>query len=802
MQKLLILLAVACFCYSSAQISIKGTVIDESSNPISFANVLVKKQSDSTLVKGSITEANGKFEMTLTAQNDYILIVSYLGYAEASFSFSESKNFGDIILKEQAEQLEGVTVTSQKPFLQREQDKLVVNVEGSIVSVGNSTMEIIEKSPGIIVDQNDNISLSGRSGVRVYIDGRDTRLQGEDLANLLRSMPSSNIEKIEIITNPSVRYEAQGNAGIINIVTKKGKFYGTNGSLTLSPGHGRYFRWNNSINANHRTEKLNIYGQYAFAKRNQYQEIVIDRAFFEEGQVVSKYDLQNDFELPLENHSGRLGLDYFLSDKTTIGVLLSGLKNINENDSFSMINGFTPNDMLISEEETKTDIKSKWNQLTGNLNMQHKFNNKSSLEINFDAARYDNSSDQRFVSNFLFTENNVQFQDILTGDVDGFLNLYGIAIDYTLPFQNKNKLEVGWKNTLVKTDNDLQYFNLANGTTTVNTDLSNHFIYDEAIYAAYISYNINKEKWNAQLGIRAENTFIKGNQLTTQESFKNDYINIFPTASYNYSFNENSVLGISVGRRIDRPSYSQLNPFRTFVNTNTYREGNPFLNPQYTWTGELNYTLKQRYYFAFNFGYTIDNLNMAILQDGNDEVVVVRPINISNLKSYSFVASVPVKFFKWWQSNWNLNASMNDFDGDIDGFNFNRNNPIVSLNSSHNLNLGNGYRLQISGFHVFPHYASVTEIETISSISIGAQKNILKNKGTVRINISDIFWNQYPTGRTRFGNIDDAFTSYRDTRYATLSFTWRFGKQTVRSERRRSSQVQDELNRARQQSNN
>lgn len=801
-KKILGLLFILIVVEAHSQTTFNGKIVDSNGEAIAFANVVAMRQSDSTLVKGAITDIDGLFSIDIQQPDKSFLSISYVGYKTKVISDLSTTNLGDIPLEDQTQELQEVAVVAQKPFIQKEQDKLVLNIENSIVNTGNSTMEILEKAPGVIVDQDDVISLSGRTGVRIYIDGKDTRLQGEQLANLLRSLPSSNIEKVEIITNPSVRYEAQGNAGIINIVTKKGKLYGTNGSLTLSPGYGRYFRWNSSIDFNHRTEKFNLYGQYSYTDRNQYQEIVIDRTFLDGEQPMGYYDLQNDFELPLKTHTGRLGVDFTASEKTTLGVLFTGLNNGNKNISTSNILGYNTDRVLISEENTDTNINSEWNQLTANFNARHTFTEKSILNFNFDHARYSNWSNQRFTSNFEFFDSNTTAQDILLGDIDGYLNLTGLTLDYELTLKNGDRFEAGWKNTWVTSDNDLVYVNENNGVTTPNTNLSNHFIYDEDIYAAYVSYNLNRKKWNAQFGLRAENTSVTGNQVTTNTINEQDYLNLFPTASYNYTLNENHTLGISAGRRIDRPGYAQLNPFRTFVNTNTYREGNPYLQPQFTWVSEINYTFKQRYYFAFNVGYTEDVLTMAIVRDGDEEVVIVRPINIANLKSYSFVASLPIKFSNWWQSNWNLNASLNDFDGEINGFNFDRNNPVVSLNTNHSFGLGKGYRLQAGAFYLFPHYATITKAQTISSFSLGLQKNLFNDSMTLRFNVNDIFWNQYPTGRTRFGNLDDTFTSYRDTRYATLSVSWRFGKQSVQPVRRRQSEIQEEMNRARQENNN
>jgi hypothetical protein len=785
-----------------AQSSIKGAVVDEFQNPMAYVNITVHKSNDSTLIKGLITDEDGKFEALLNVES-LLLKVSYIGYEKKIIPFEGSKDFGTIVLNPLAENLEGVTIVAQKPFIQRQEDKLIVNVEGSVVSTGNSVMEILEKSPGIVVDQDDNISLSGRNGVRIYLDGKDTRLQGQDLANLLRTLPSSNIEKVEIITNPSAKYETQGNAGIINIVTKKGKLYGTNGSVTISPGHGQYFRWENSLSFNHRTENFNIFGQYSFAKRSQWMKIDIDRAFLDDqGNTDTSYKLRNLFELPIENHSPRIGVDFDASENTSFGILLSGIFNANGSEATNDIRQFNPDGNLLSLQNTLTDVKTNWNQLTGNFNFNHKFKNKSLIDFDFDIARYDNASDEVYDTSFRDAAGQPTSENTLTGDVVGYLDLIGLSFDFELPFENGNKFEAGWKNTWVKTDNDLTYFDIVNGLTSPNEQLTNRFVYNEDIYGAYTTYSINKEKWNVKLGLRGEYTFIQGDQVTTGEVFDSEYFRLFPSLSYNYTLNENNTFGMSLSRRIDRPSYSQLNPFRFFVDTNTFRVGNPLLQPQFTWSAELTYLFKNKYYVAISYGHTTDNLNFGILQDGDNQAVLVQPINIDLMQSYSITASAPVKLANWFQSNINLNASYNQFDGLINGNQLDQSTPVISLSSNHSFSLGNDYQLQLSTFHLFEHYVSITRIDLISAVNIGAQKTFWNGNGTIRLNFNDIFFNQYPVGTTQFGGLNDKFYSYRDSRYATLSFTWRFGKQSVKPAKRRSTGVQEELNRARQQNNN
>ncbi|PHN03628.1 TonB-dependent receptor domain-containing protein [Flavilitoribacter nigricans] len=783
-----------------AQLSVKGAVQDETGNGLPFVNILAYTAADSSFVKGFLTDEAGRFDVALP-DGTYRLTISCLGMQEHELTVSQSMEIEPVQLQPVAAELEKVTVTASKPMVQRLQDRLVVNVEGSILSSGNNTLEILQKSPGVIVDQDGGISLNGRTGVRVYIDGKDTRLGGDQLAAILEGMPANAIERIDIITNPSAKYEAQGNAGIIDVITKKGKLFGTNGQINLSPGYGRYFRWDNNVSFNHRTEKMNLYGQYAFAKRNQYMEIIIDRIFLENGQPEAVIDMQTLFRLPIETHSPRLGLDYTLGEKTTLGVLVSGFANITGQDADNEILTRDGEGSFVQAQNTDMYTRTNWFQYTGNVNLRHEFANSSSLDVDVDYARYDNNSDERFASEF-FNENGTStLENALLGDVLGTLNLAGLSIDYSLPLSKQYTLETGWKNTLVKTDNDLTYYDEYDGNTTLNTGLSNRFIYREAIYAAYTNLNMSFGKWNGALGLRAEQTFIQGDQKTSEESFDNDYFNLFPSLSFNYVFNPKHTLGFNVSRRLNRPGYNDLNPFRFFVNNYTFRVGNPFLTPEFTWSAEVNYTHKQRYYFALNVGHTQSHLTRAIFQEENEDYVVVKPLNVRTLNSLGFTASLPVNIAPWWNSQWNINGSLNDFDGEIGGFRFNQLNPVVVFNTNHVLQLGKGYQLQLSGFYLPSHYGSISKIEDISQITLGLQKRILQNRGWLRLNFNDIFYNGYPAGRTVHGNIDDKFISKRDTRYVTFSFSYSFGKQTVKSQSRRRTGIENELDRARQSNN-
>jgi len=780
-----------------SQTSVNGRVVDADYRGIEFVNIVSYDLADTTVIMGAtVSDSLGAFSLDVNPNMESILRFSFIGFEDRDIRVpGNGLELGDIVMEQSAVEMESVEVTARRPLIRRESDKLILNVEYNVLAQGNDVMELLAKAPGVVIDFNDNIMLGGKNGVRIQIDGRDTRLSGADLGGLLRSMSASNIEELEIITNPSARYEASGNAGIINIVTKQSRLYGTNGNFELSPGYGRHFRWQNAMMLNHRNAKTNIYANYSYSNRDQYMEIIQDRTYINNGVEDSRLEIQNDFRMPIRSHNLRLGLDYDFSKDVQLTLSWTANRRKDGSDTENEILNFNRELNFSGSQETTSMVRSDWTQDMLSAYLKTSIGSKTKLNLSLDAAHYTNGSRETYISDFLDARNEISYTDLLSGEVNGFLKLGGLALDLKRTISDDIQIETGLKSTIVRTDNDLYYTNTVDGVTEVNTDLSNRFIYDENINAAYFSMVMSGKKWNTNIGLRLEDSNIEGNQLTTDSMFAIDYINLFPSASFNYNLNAENSVGISISRRIDRPGYNQLNPFRFFVNTNTFRSGNPFLQPQFTWSTELSYTFKQRYYMAFNVSHTLDNLNHGIIRDGDKELVLITPLNIEKQTSYSLILSLPVSFTTRWTSHWNLQASLLDFDGLVNSSIFNRSTLISMLNTNHNIELGKGYRFQFGGFIMPPHYISITKVKTIASLNAGIQKSVLNGKGRVRINVNDIFYTYYPQGRTEFGGIDDAWISYRDNQVISMSFSMDFGKVTVRPPKRNRSAVQSELNR-------
>ena len=801
------ILSTLLFCVAiqaAAQSTITGQILGPNNTPVEFANITLHHSSDSVLVKGAISSTSGHFEILFHKEGSYFLQCSFVGYQNAMVpnvvlsTEQKALDLGTIALTPISTDLEQVTVRAQKPFIERRLDKLIVNVESSIVSSGSNVLELLEQSPNVFVDQSGTISLRGRQGVIVMMDGKRMRLSGDELANMLRSMPSSTLETIEIITNPSAKYDAEGSAGIIDLRSKRNKRHGTNGNVALSVGHGKYEKLNGSVNLNYRNKWINIYSRLAYNQGRYFNNLLVQRKFRDNGQITQVYD-QNNFNIfPSRSYSPRFGIDFTPSAKTTIGFLA--------NSSFSTFRNDADNHARILDSEgieqstfaTTSDIKNHWNNYNINGNLRQKIGAKGRLlTADIDYARYWTDTEQLFNTTF-FEGTTPTGTDYLRGDHGGYLNLYATKIDYEHPIGSTQKLEAGLKSSWVKADNDLNFFILENGQERLDLRQSNHFIYEENINAAYLNWSREQGKWNLQVGLRGEQTIAEGLQVAIDSTFQRDYLQLFPSAFLNYTVSENHLFGLSVSRRINRPSYRQLNPFRAFVDPSTFREGNPFLLPQLTWSAELTHTFLQRFTTTLSYSRTIDNITMVFLQNDEERQVTVTHINLEGYEYFGIGINGNFSVTKDWSSRFNAQLNYNHFKGSVAGNHLNSAMPSFTFSNNNNISLPKGFSAELGGYYIHRQTIGITTIHPMWALNVGVQKSLWNRRGSLRLNVRDIFYKSWPRGTTRFANIDETFDGLRERRVAMLSFSWRFGKQSVQPSRRRQTGAEEEMRRARQ----
>ncbi len=612
MKKIFTLLGIAIsisFIVKAQSRKVTGIVKDAASKTIHSATVSLFKLSDSSLVKFAPTNKNGEYEFLGIAEGKYFVAASNVGYGKVIsvvFEISSSNpsvNLPALIMSEQSKDLSGVTVTAKRPFIESKIDKTVVNVDASPTSAGATALEVLEKSPGVTVDNDGNISLRGKAGVIIMIDGKPTYLSSTDLATLLKNMPASALDQIEIMTNPSAKYDASGNSGVINIKTKKGKAAGFNGSVMVGatssifkPRDALYLipKSQNSINFNYRKSKINFFGNYNPNFFRGKGNLFINRKFFDNnGDIAGYSDVDTRFKFGNQNHTLKLGLDLFADKKNTYGVVVSGFM-FNGHPTPVTVNTLSDgNHQLTSSMVSLTENRIHFNNFSGNFNYRHVFDSAGrELTVDLDYIGYRNTSNMLLTTEFYNAMGQQSFEPLLLkGHLPSDINIYSIKSDYTHPFKKGGRFEAGIKSSYVKNDNIVDYQRLS-VDKWVPDARSNHFIYDENINAAYANVNKQFKKWTLQGGLRLENTIAKGFQVTNDSTFKRNFTNLFPSAFISYAINKSNSLTLSYSRRITRPNYQDLNPFTYFLDSLSYRQGNPYLLPQFTHNIELSHSFK------------------------------------------------------------------------------------------------------------------------------------------------------------------------------------------------------------------
>ena len=790
---------------------ITGIITDNTGKAVQSASVSLLKAKDSVLVKLAITGKDGAYEFENVKEGDYRLAITSVGF-EKTFSKSFSvtaaalTKMESLQLNEVAKGIEGVTVTAKKPFIETKIDKTVVNVDASPTSAGATALEVLEKSPGITVSNDGAISLRGKAGVIVMMDGKQTFLSPTDLANLLKNMPASAIDQIEIMTNPSAKYDASGNSGVINIKTKKGRTAGFNGSvmagITTSyyEANGTFYvipKSQNSINFNYRKNKINFFGNYNpnfFSGRSQLQ---FTRTKLNQAKDILGYnDVETQFKFGNNNHTLKLGLDYFADKKNTFGIVVSGFTFSGHPTPTTVTTTADENHQVLSTMVSQTDNRIRFKNLTSNFNYRHVFDTTGrELTADFDFITYSNTSNMQLVTDF-YQGNGMPSGDPLKlkGHLPASINIYSVKSDYVHPFKKGGRLEAGFKSSFVENDNLVDYKRW-NGSDWVSDGRSNHFIYDENINAVYLNANKQVKKWSFQAGLRLENTIAKGYQYNNDSTFKRNFTNLFPSTFISYELSKTNTVTISYSRRITRPNYQDLNPFIYFLDSLSYRKGNPFLLPQFTHNIELSHSFKSKLITTFNYNSTNRVISQILKPDG--DIVYMTSENVARFRNIGVSITAPVPVTKWWNLNLFTNIFNNHYEGTYENRPLDISYTSFMINMTQTFTLKQGFTLEMTGFYRAKGVDQLTISEPMYMISFGGQKQVLKGKGTVRLNLRDPFWLQRFKGRTQYDIVDNRVQNRWDNRQVTATFTYRFGKNGQQNPppRRRSSASQDEQNR-------
>ena len=794
--------------------NIYGTVTAADGKPFHSATIHLLKALDSSLIKMSVSDEQGRFGFDHSGHGKYLVLVTATGHSKtysSEFELSATQSSIDlktILLQAISKGLKEVSVVAKKPFIEQKIDRTVINVEAAVTNVGSTALEVLEKSPGITVDKDGNISLKGKQGVQIYIDGKPSYLSGAELVNLLKNMNANQLEQIEIMTNPPAKYDAAGNSGIINIKTKKNKARGFNGSVTAGYSQGSYWRTNSNINMNYRNGKFNAFLNYSHNHNNQFQELSIHRTYLKDDLKTVDVTFDQVAFMPSGNvgNNPKFGVDYFIDKKNTVGFVASGFLNPekfrNFNTSYLKDGGGQVDSIVYST----ADMHNRWRNGSLNLNFRHSFDSTGrELTADLDYSQYLSHQKQHFMNASFYPDWVKKSQTNLLSNLPVDIKIYSVKFDYTHPLKHDAKIEAGVKSSYVNTDNAANYFNVINNIPEIDYKKTNQFLYDENINAAYLNYSRQFKKIGIQTGLRFENTNYSGHQLGNPQkpdsSFEKTYNNLFPTFFMSYNASKNHQFGLSLGRRIDRPSYQSLNPFLFFLDNYTYEAGNPYIRPQYTLNAEVSHTFKGFLNTTLNYSRTKDYMNETFEQSHDSTnadkgyATIVRDGNIGIRHNAGLSMSAQVTVTKWWSVNLYGNYNYNRFKGELYGEQIDVSGSNVLFSFGNQLKFNKGWSAEVSGFYRSKGVEGQIIIQPLGQISAGVSKQVLKGKGSVRVNVRDLFYTNWVKGNINFQRTQAYFENRRDSRVASISFTYRFGKPISGPENKKRNGASDEQNR-------
>jgi len=784
--------------------TVSGKVQDEQGMALPGVHILLTDTAGKVLAKMDVTGADGAFQVEVPAGR-YMLAARFTGMEDhrenLTLTGEETLALPVITLRPQSRTLSDVTVRAQKPAIEVHADKLVVNVERSIVNTGASALEVLARSPGVRVDQNDNISLRGKSGVTVMRDGKIIPVSGAELAEMLKSMPSASIEKIEIISNPGARYDAAGNAGIINIRTKKEQRAGWNGSVNASYIQGIYPKATAGAALGYRGKKVSLYASYNYSYRYWFNHLKLDRRFYDTatGRQLFRYNQDNTSLFDFSNHIATLGMDYNATKKTTAGFSFSGGTNNFNPKADNASQALGPENVLLYYFNTRGKHRNRYYNAAANLYLRHRFDESGKeLSVDADYAAYGNNSRQQFVTTYTTPEGAPYQPDYyLRSNLTGITQIRSLKADYTSPLPHRLQLETGVKASYVTADNEPLFYEMQDDTYVLDTRRSNHFLYDENINAAYLNLKGDRPKWSFQLGLRGEQTNAAWEQLATQQRYDTSYAQLFPSIAVQRHLSAQHDIGVTLSRRIERPDYQQLNPFKYFVDKTTYREGYPYLKPALSYTAELSHTFRQKFLTTFTCSIT-DNVITEVIQpsDHEDSVTVQTNKNLRRMTFAGISGAYPLQITRWWTNMTSFNAYYAFYEGYIANTDLRNGSPAFDVNTNNSFILPEGFSAELGFWYQGRQVYGFMDVRPVWMLNAGVQKHLLDKKATVRLNMQDVFWKGYPRATSTYTGYQEDFIAIRDTRQLTVSFTYRFGNRTNPPARQRSGGAEEEKRRA------
>lgn len=780
---ILVILIIAFYFEGNAQKQLEGRVVDSTNTGIEFVTIALLNQKDSSVIQSVLTDAKGNFSLNSLNSGTYLLKAFFVGYKDLYRIIElneETKTLPTLTLSIAGVNLNEVTVSTLKKLVEFRNGNVTVNIEDSPLAAGNSAWDLLIRLPGVTVDENKNIAIQGKSGVKIMVDDRLQQLSGKQLENLLRSMNASHIQKIEVLKNPPVKYDAEGTAGMINIRTKRVKVYGSSGSIDYTYSQGFYGNHYGTVSYNYKGKNIIFYSSLSPEKETYYNDHrMLSKLKGDSG--VTEVDQRMDHFNGSKVCEGNLGLDWLVNKNNTVGVKI----DMNLGNGFEKNNGTTVinnNDLGYERSRYATYISNPWDYLNFNMNGEHNFDTLGS-KLNFSAdynSLFDlypgtygnwfyNSDGTSVLEPYYYLNNHT-----IKGDV------YSSKLDYIKKTKQGIIFEAGLKGTQTVFESRYNFQNKDNSTGEFIVDpaFTNTFHYKEQLAAGYVNFTKEWKKFILQTGCRGENTHIEGYDAKKTIRFTRDYFNLFPAVNLSYTNGGNHELQLSYNRRIERPDYGNLTPFMYRVSLLQAYQGNVNLQPEYSNAFELSHTYAGALSNSFTY-MLVDNYSMDYtLANDSSKAIIATVSNLKKAQAMSYNLFFEGGLTKWWNLNFNGSASYLICSGNLMEQPY-RSQGYFYMGSLTNEFLIKGTRLEVNARYIGPRFNGIWYNQPRWGIYLAVKRSFFKEKLSVVLGADDIFFTMIGRNQLKYQNQDWYISSTTDSRRFKISLSYNFGKVKV-----------------------
>lgn len=766
--------------------TIQGKVLTASHAPADAATIILLKAKDSSIVSSTVIGKNGKYRFVEVPPDKYLLLATSIGYYKAyagPYTLEEDQNLKapDIILIPSTNQLSGVTITTGRPGVDVKPGKTTLSIPNTLTADGASALEILQQAPGVRVDNNGNVSIIAKQTALITIDGKTTSLTGDDLIGYLRSLQSNIIDKIELITSGSSKYDASS-GGIVNIILKKGNNLGTNGTYTAMAGYGKYYKSSTGITFNDRMEKFNVFGSYNIAADKTFHNFVNDR-IIDLNNYISNYHV-GYMSIQKSHYSNfSLGTDFFVSPNHTIGFLITGLSredDYNRNNSLNITN----QGHLDSIIKASSILPRHFNKTNYNINYNGRLSKAgATLSANADYTTFNRRSGE-YITNTFYNPDMSQYRDplLLENLSPSQIRVWLSKLDFYTPLSKSSGLEAGFKYTHVNSNNDLVFAAKEGDDYVPDPMLSNHFLYTENINAGYINYQNKLGKLDINMGMRVEQTLANGNSLTMDSKIDRKFFDLVPHVALTWSKDDKNEYTISYNRGSTRPAYEEINPFLYYVDLYDYRSGNPYLKPEYADNIELTHVFNKIITTTLYASFVSNSYEFGFYkQNDTTKVNILTHTNFGKINNYGIRFSAPAVIRPWWTADFHADISYQRYIAYPENGNMNKGTQDVILNMLNTFKISPRVTATLSGDYESPTFYGITQNKTRYKVNAGIGTQLFNKRGTLRLNVEDIFNTDRDNTYTNYQNLNLTVRDKKETQVGRLTFTYRFGKTTVKA---------------------